>query len=276
MENSTVDGKGGEKGENFSYAMQLVTSASLPMVLYNAVKLNLFGIIAKAGHGSKLSPAQISAQLDTQNPGAASMLDRMLRLLSTYSVLTYDEVAAEDGAGCERVYGLTSVGEFFVPDENGISISPLVELLHDKVLMDSWYELGNAVIEGDVPFNRVHGTHAFDYPSRDPRFNELFNKGMVGPTAITMNEILDHYKGFEQLHTLVDVGGGLGITLHKIISKYPSIKGINFDLPHVVEAAPSYPGVVHVGGDMFESVPGGDAIFMKVASIVRKVYGLIL
>ncbi|XP_070677064.1 caffeic acid 3-O-methyltransferase-like [Malus domestica] len=48
-----------------------------------------------------------------------------------------------------------------------------------------------------------------------------------------------------------------------IVSKYPSIKGINFDLPHVIEDAPQYPGVEHVGGDMFVSVPKGDAIFMK-------------
>ena len=65
---------------------------------------------------------------------------------------------------------------------------------------------------------------------------------MVGPTAIMMKELLQQYKGFEHLQTLVDVGGGLGITLHKIISKYPSIRGINFDLPHVIENAPSYPG----------------------------------
>ncbi|KAI6672510.1 hypothetical protein NL676_000416 [Syzygium grande] len=48
-----------------------------------------------------------------------------------------------------------------------------------------------------------------------------------------------------------------------IVSKYPSIKGINFDLPHDVTNAPSYPGVEHVRGDMFVSVPTGDAIFMK-------------
>ncbi|XP_031263655.1 caffeic acid 3-O-methyltransferase-like [Pistacia vera] len=42
---------------------------------------------------------------------------------------------------------------------------------------------------------------------------------------------------------------------------------INFDLSHVKADAPSYPGVVYVGGDMFLSVPkGGDAISMKLIS----------
>ncbi|TYH41042.1 hypothetical protein ES332_D12G289000v1 [Gossypium tomentosum] len=58
---------------------------------------------------------------------------------------------------------------------------------------------------------------------------------------------------------------GTGATLSMIVSKYPTIKGINFDLPHVIENAPTCPGVEHVGGDMFASVPKGDAIFMKVS-----------
>ncbi|KAI3678714.1 hypothetical protein L6452_38017 [Arctium lappa] len=57
--------------------------------------------------------------------------------------------------------------------------------------------------------------------------------------------------------------GSLGATLELIISKYPNIKGINFDLPHVIKDVTPSPGVEHVGGDMFESVPKGDVIFMK-------------
>ncbi|XP_038715097.1 caffeic acid 3-O-methyltransferase 2-like, partial [Tripterygium wilfordii] len=55
------------------------------------------------------------------------------------------------------------------------------------------------------------------------------------------------------------IGGGLGVTLSLITSKYPSIVGINFDLPDVVQHVPSYPG-----GDMFASVPKEDAIFMNL------------
>lgn len=88
---------------------------------------------------------------------------------------------------------------------------------------------------------------------------------MVSHTTIAMNSILESYKGFERLKmkSLVDVGGGLGITINIITTKYPSIRGFNFDLPHVIQHAPAYPGVEHVGGDMFENVPKGDAIFMK-------------
>ena len=62
-------------------------------------------------------------------------------------------------------------------------------------------------------------------------------------TIIVMKKILEFYKGFEHLSQLVDVGGGLGVTLNLITSKYPHIKGINFDLPRVIQQAPSYPGI---------------------------------
>ena len=71
---------------------------------------------------------------------------------------------------------------------------------------------------------------------------------------------------------MVDVGGGTGGTVAEIVKAYPHIKCINFDLPHVVATAPQYDGVTHVGGDMFQSVPNADAIFMKVYSIAIKLY----
>ncbi|KAJ0967135.1 hypothetical protein J5N97_024052 [Dioscorea zingiberensis] len=86
---------------------------------------------------------------------------------------------------------------------------------------------------------------------------------MFNQTTLLMKKMLETYNGFESLKVLVDVGGGLGATLGIILSKYPHIKGINFDLPFVVSEAPAIPGVEHVGGDMFDCVPTGDAIFMK-------------
>ncbi|KAG5521950.1 hypothetical protein RHGRI_034241 [Rhododendron griersonianum] len=49
----------------------------------------------------------------------------------------------------------------------------------------------------------------------------------------------------------------------EVVKAHPHIKGTNFDLPHIVDTAPVYPGVAHVGGDMFESLSRADAILMK-------------
>ncbi|XP_041012363.1 caffeic acid 3-O-methyltransferase-like [Juglans microcarpa x Juglans regia] len=244
------------------FAMQLASASVLPMVLKSAIELDLLEIMAKAGPGAYLSPSEIASQLPTTNPDAPVMLDRILRLLASYSVLTYS-LRTLPGGRVERLYGLGPVSKFLTKNEDGVSIAPLCLMNQDKVLMESWYYLKDAVLEGGIPFNRAHGVTSFEYHGKDLRFNKVFNKGMSDHSTITMKKILETYKGFEGLTSVVDVGGGTGAVLSMIVSKYPSIKGINFDLPHVIEDAPSSPGVDHVGGDMFVSVPKGDAIFMK-------------
>ncbi|PSS11908.1 Caffeic acid 3-O-methyltransferase [Actinidia chinensis var. chinensis] len=156
----------------------------------------------------------------------------------------------------------------------------------------------------------------FEYHGTNPRSNKLFNQGMSNLSTITMKKVLDSYQGFEGLTTIVDVGGGTGASLNMILSKYPTIKGINFDLPRDfcicgvsnsgIGFGAGIPGPRSgrgsglqqnprrgsgrgsglkkisgigdgdtnlrprpaplpslVGGDMFVSVPNGDAIFMK-------------
>ena len=100
----------------------------------------------------------------------------------------------------------------------------------------------DTVLDRGVPFNNAYGMTVFEYHRTDPRFNKAYNKGMSDHSTITMKEILDTYKGFEGLKSLVDVGGGTGAVVNMIVSKYPTIKGINFDLPHVIKDAPPYTG----------------------------------
>ncbi|KAA8540099.1 hypothetical protein F0562_026791 [Nyssa sinensis] len=244
------------------FAIQLASASVLPMVMKSAIELDLLEIMAKAGPGAYISPSELAAQLPTKNPDAPVMLDRILRLLASYSVLNCTLRNLPDG-GVERLYGLAPVCKFLTRNADGVSMAPLLLMNQDKVLMESWYYLKDAVLNGGIPFNKAYGMTAFEYHGTDPRFNKVFNQGMSNHSTITMKKILETYKGFDGLGSVVDVGGGTGATLNMIVSKHPTIKGINFDLPHVIEDATSYPGVEHVGGDMFVSVPKGDAIFMK-------------
>ncbi|KAH8517063.1 hypothetical protein H0E87_005132 [Populus deltoides] len=243
--------------ENFGYAMQLALSSVLPMTLHTAIQLGIFEIIAKAGPDVKLSAADIAATLPTDNPDTPKMLDRILRLLASHQVLC----CFVDGS--ERFYSLAPVSMYFVRNQNGVSLAPFVALNQENVILQSWSQLKDAVLEGGVAFHRVHGVHAFEYNGLDPRFNQVFNTAMYNQTTVVNGNMIEKYNGFKNLKQLVDIGGGLGHTMKAITSKYPHIKGINFDLPHVIEHAPAYPGVEHVGGDMFDSVPKGDAIFLK-------------
>ena len=83
----------------------------------------------------------------------------------------------------------------------------------------------------------------FEHYASDCKLSKLFNNAMVDMSTIVMKKILTNYKGFEDVSTLVDMGGNKGASLSMIISKYPNIRGINFDMPHVVCDGLEYPGI---------------------------------
>lgn len=83
----------------------------------------------------------------------------------------------------------------------------------------------------------------FEYMKENENLKKSFNESMINHTSIVMKRILKNYDGFESLSDLVDVGGCLGSNLTQILSKYPHIKGVNFDLPHIVKEAPQIHGI---------------------------------
>ena len=82
----------------------------------------------------------------------------------------------------------------------------------------------------------------FEYMSTNPRLSGLFDQAMVQISAMVTSKLLDRYHGFDTIAVLVDVGGGTGSTLEMITSRCKHIRGINFDLPHVISQAPPLPG----------------------------------
>ncbi|QCE02480.1 flavonol 3-O-methyltransferase [Vigna unguiculata] len=253
-----------EEQDGLFFALNMVSSATFPLAVKTANELGIFDIMAKEGEGAKLSAQDITEKLGIKNPQAPTMLDRILRLLASHSMLS--SCLGEEGQNSgKRLYSLTYASKYFVSDADGVSFGASLNLILGKVCLDSWTELKGAIAEGGIAFNRVHGMNAFEYSAVDPTYNDVFNKAMFNITTIITNRVLELYDGFKNINRLVDVGGGLGINLKLITSKYPNLQGVNFDLPHVIEHAPTYPGVEHVAGDMFESVPNGDAIFMKAS-----------
>ena len=74
------------------------------------------------------------------------------------------------------------------------------------------------------------------------------------------------------IHTIVDVGGADGTGLATILAAHPHMRGVLFDLPHVITSAPETLArhgvddrVDCVGGDFFESVPAGADAYLVSA-----------
>ncbi|KAJ4874306.1 O-methyltransferase family protein [Raphanus sativus] len=244
-------------------AERMVYSLSFPMVFKAALELGVIDTLASVADGTWLSPSEIASRLPTKptNPEAPMLLDRMLRLLASHSVFKCRVV--ETGK-TERVYAAEPVCKLFLKDSDGSgSLLSFFMLCQNHVIFKSLSHLKDVILEGKDAFVSAHGMRAFEYLGSDKQFAEMFNLAMSDFSTLVMKKILEVYKGFKDVDTLVDVGGGVGTVLGLVTSKYPHIKGINFDLASVVANAPRYPGVQHVAGDMLIEVPKGDAIFMK-------------
>ncbi|KAL1562761.1 Xanthohumol 4-O-methyltransferase, variant 2 [Salvia divinorum] len=68
---------------------------------------------------------------------------------------------------------------------------------------------------------------------------------------------------FEGLGSMVRVGSGTGAMAKGFAGAFPGLKCVVLDLPRVVEGLEGSENLRFVGGDMFESIPHADAVFLK-------------
>ncbi|KAG2331556.1 hypothetical protein Bca52824_002736 [Brassica carinata] len=250
-------------------AESLVNTMAFLMVLKSALELGVIDTMASVEEGVWLSSSEIAFRLPTKpsNPDAPVLLERMLILLASHSLLKYRMVGTGENSRAgkmERVYAAEPVCMFFLNRGDGSgSLASLFMVALSEVFFKSWAHLKDVILKGKDAFTSAHGMKIFEYTASNEPFAELFNRAMSEYSTLTMKKVLEVYRGFEDVNTLVDVGGGIGTIMALVTSKYTHIKGINFDIPSVLTHPPIYPGVEHVSGDMFKEIPKGDAIFLK-------------
>jgi len=133
----TQDGQNEEDG--IVFALNLISSIMVPLVVRSAVELGIFDILAKAGENAKLSADDIVVEIRSKNQEAPTMLDRLLRLLASHSMLHCS--LSEDQQGLEspqRLYSLNPASKYFVTDVDGVSFGPTLNLQLNKVFLGSW------------------------------------------------------------------------------------------------------------------------------------------
>uniref|UniRef100_A0A5K1CG87 O-methyltransferase dimerisation domain-containing protein n=1 Tax=Nymphaea colorata TaxID=210225 RepID=A0A5K1CG87_9MAGN len=72
-------------------AWQLASAAVLPMGLRAVIELGILEVMAEASKGAgstMLTSGEIAARLCAKNPDAPALIERLLRLLASYSILT--------------------------------------------------------------------------------------------------------------------------------------------------------------------------------------------
>lgn len=233
--------------------LQVSTSYIMSASLYAATKLGIADLL-EAGP----RPVKDLAKSSDSNEDA---LYRTLRALAGIGI--FQETSP-------RVFNLTPTAECLRSHAPN-SIRDLVLWICDPLHFKVYAEMPHALETGKTVGERVFGMPIFDYFAQDKEESEVFNRAMTNFSAFLIPAALEAYD-FSYLNhkTLVDVAGGHGYALTSILQKYPHMKGILFDLEHVVAGAE--PGIkkldlanrcLTASGDFFQSVPEGDAYIMK-------------
>ncbi|MCL7040022.1 hypothetical protein MKW94_011947 [Papaver nudicaule] len=229
------------------------------MALKCAVELGIPDIINSHDRPVTISEVINNLPTTTSSPDTIDYLTRIMRLLVRKRIFA----SQVDKESNETYYGLTPSSKWLLK-ESRFNLSPFVLLNLDPWLLKPWQYMAECVKDGGLPFEKAHGAEIWDFASANPQCNRLINDGMRCATEIIINAMLVKYKdGFNGIESLVDVGGGTGTMITEIVKANPHIRGINFDLPHVVATAPEQLGVEDVGGDMLVDIPEADAVIIK-------------
>ena len=227
----------------------MATGYWLSQAIYVAAKLGLADLLKD---GPKTCSALAGA---TGADGPA--LFRLMRALSSAGVfvhLPHDHFA------------LSCVGESLQSHVPGSLRSIVITI--GEIHYQAWGDLLQSVRTGSPAFNNVFGTGLFEYLQRNSEAADAFNGGMTDLSSLLAYAVLMAYD-FSGISSLVDIGGGQGKLLRRIVELNPGIKGMVFDLEPAIDAARHHLGsdgcgrCAAVAGDFFASVPeGADAYIL--------------
>ena len=192
-------------------------------------------------------------------------LYRVLRALASAGIFE-EQAGAADGAS--RIFGLNVAGRMLCKGPG--SMRDMGLFITSPTHFRVYSELLHSVKTGQPAVQKVTGMPVFEYFAGQPEYSALFNNAMTAFSAVVIPAVLEAYD-FSGIDVLVDVAGGHGQVLTSVLNKYPTMRGVLFDVDHVIAGAGPLlerSGVAArvrtESGDFFAAVPeGGDAYIMK-------------
>ncbi|HSE32048.1 MAG TPA: methyltransferase [Pyrinomonadaceae bacterium] len=219
-------------------------------------------VAAKLGVADSLATGPKSVDQLAKEVGAdESALYRVLRALASIGVF------AEDG---DRTFRLTPTAELLRSDVAG-SLRDVAIFMGEDWHWSVWGQTLYSVKTGEAAWNRVHGKTVFPYFETNAEAAEIFDRAMSSFSTLAIQAVVNAYD-FSSLNVLVDVAGGQGRLLTGILAAAPDLRGVLFDLPHVITRAKESRELQKIigsridlkAGDFFQSVPvGADGYILK-------------
>lgn len=229
--------------------MQLLFAPLLQQSIYVAAKLKLADWLVQP-----TTIAELAAHTETQ----PEPLYRMLRMLASVGIFHENQ---------QHQFELTPLASLLrsdIPD----SMYSFTRVMGEEWLWKNWRELLHCVKTGETAQRKVHGMSSYEYFTVHPQAGDIFNQAMTNLSASVVPAIVEAYD-FSALTTIADVAGGHGRLLAGILNANPSLNGILFDVPEVIEGAGSVLAeeglldrVELVAGDFLVSIPAGADLYI--------------
>lgn len=253
-ENTTVSAEPHEKPPH-AILQEMLFGAWTAKILAEVVRLDVPDALAA---GPKTADELVHQTGIRAHPGA---LHRALRACAALGIVT------EDSAGR---FGPTRLSALLTRDAPG-TMKRFVEF-SGGLLWKVWTGLPEGLATAAPQARAQLGMEFFEYLAANPKSLEEFGETLKVHSAVVNKGVLERYD-FSGIRTLVDVGAGFGHLVIAVLGKYLDVRGVVFDLPEVVDAAPVQVPVrsdaiarrlTYVRGNMFESVPPADAYVLKL------------
>jgi precorrin-6B methylase 2 len=232
-----------------AHVLGLIGGYQVSQAVYAAAQLKLADLIAGGEDTSEGIAARAGAVPDR--------VHRLLRSLASFGLF------AQAG---ERRWALTPAGQMLRSDVPG-SLHAMA-LMWNEEHYDAFRCLVDAVREPRPAFDERFGTDWWSYLCEHPDSSELFNAAM-GNIGKRVHAAALEAADLAGARTLVDVGGGAGGLTASFLKRYPELRAILIDLPHVIPAARQLLGaagladrVELVEGSFFDAVPSGGDVYL--------------
>ncbi len=218
------------------------------------------GAVAEAGLADQLARgAKTAAELASSSGCHPDAVFRVLRALVPFGLFTHDESGR---------FALTSLGATLRSDVPGSMRAMACMMNLPKFAWHTWAGFDHSLRTGEPAFDAVHGQGVFQYLQDHPGDARTFDESMTAFSAGEAMAAAEVWK-LDGVRFAIDVGGGHGHLLATLLAPYPNVRGMVYDMPHVVagareraKASPERARLEFQPGDFFAAVPPGADLYM--------------
>lgn len=230
--------------------LTLITGYWRSRVVYLAARLGIADVL----RDGPLTVEEIAAEVEAH----PRSLHRLLRALASLGIFRERAGRFELTASAELLRG-----------DSPESMRSLVLAIGDAPYA-AWGEALHSIRTGEPAFDQVFGKSFFEHLAEGTEAGRVFDEAMRAQSDLSHAAVAEAYD-FSRFRRVVDVGGGTGSLLERVLRANPEAEGVLLDRPHVVDRARARLAgsglterIEFVGGDFFTEVPAGDAYLLAM------------